>query len=147
MKAKGYHPNDKLLLEAIHALHAVFWDAKANKVRKDFIDSRVEEIEYTEIKTFKLTLRLRSAVWESKLEAWSVSFSPTKPKDVRKRQEKALKAKALFAVWMAKHLKPVKGQVCTPKESNAYQKLLIDHIVKQIEDKHKADVPQSKLEV
>jgi hypothetical protein len=147
LRAKGYKASDKTLLNAIRALYSIFWNDSATPAHRELIDERVEEIEYTEIKTFKLTPRLRSAVWKSKLEAWSLSFSPTKPKDARRRQEKALKAKALFAVWMAKHLKPVKDQVCTPKEAQAYQKLLVDHVLEQIEKKRKAKVPQETLEV
>lgn len=147
IRAKGFKASDKMLLEVINALYAVFWDENKAKVRKDLIESRTEEIEYTDIRTFKLHLLLRSIVWEKKLEKWSLEFYPTKPKDARRRQEKSKHSKALFAVWMAKHIKSVKDQTCTPKEANAYQELLIDHITKQIEDKHKVLVPQTELEV
>jgi hypothetical protein len=147
LRAKGYKASDKKLLDVIRALYSIFWNDGETPAHRELINEHVEEIEYTEIKTFKLSLRLRSAVWESKLEKWSLDFNPQKPKDARKRQEKAKRAKALFAVWMAKHIKPVKDQVCTPKESEAYVKLLGEYVNTQIEAKHKAKAPQAKLEV
>jgi hypothetical protein len=147
IRAKGFKASDKTLLEVINALYAVFWDEKKAKIRKDLIESRTEEIEYTDIRTFKLHLHLRSIIWEKKLDKWSLEFYPTKPKDARRRQEKSKRSKGLFAVWMAKNIKPVKNQTCTPKEANAYQALLLDHVIKQIEDKHKVLVPQTELEV
>jgi len=148
LKAKDYKDDDKTLLKALNALARSFWNYEENKIPKDFIVHRIEEIEFIEIQTYKYYLRLRLKAWEAKLSKWAGQLHPLKPKDASKRADKARAARGKIEAWLQEQVRIYKNEIATPKEQEAYSKVLKDHVFKRLDEVHRAwGGNQSSLEV
>jgi hypothetical protein len=110
----------------------VFWGGDD----QDMIEEGEETIELRTIKTFKFFVRVKADLWTKKTEKWSKALFPEKPKNAQKRADKAMAARGKIEAWIQDHIRIFHNEVATPKEQEAYYKLLHDHIFEVIERGH-----------
>lgn len=147
LRAKDLQVNDKKIMEAIHAFHRVFWAIPPIRP-EPLIEEREEDVEYIEIRSYKFCIRARAESWEKKLDKWAAGLFPLKPKDAKKRAEKAREAKGKVLAWIDDHAKLRRGEKATDAEREAYVKVLQDHIMERLDQKVRARTGnQATLEV